>query len=172
MEEEAPNKRNQVAILIDHVFVLTPPPNATPPTPCVATSVSVSPGTASSPNPSTVRSCPRLSPDSSIATRKENASSPASMVNTPPWPYCPSLLRMLWSQIVATGSSCAGALGFTMLSAIWWLTNGGYCRITTVLLVQLAWVWSDNLLALLCDWIWEEEGWWIRRCCRCEHLLI
>jgi hypothetical protein len=74
--EEGPNKRNEVAILADHVLVLilrrfTPAPYAT-------TSVSIAPGTASSQNPSVVRSCPRLSPDSCMTPRKANATSPAS----------------------------------------------------------------------------------------------
>jgi hypothetical protein len=46
MEEEAPNKRNEVAILIDHV--LSSSSAASPPAPYAAASVFVDPGIASS----------------------------------------------------------------------------------------------------------------------------
>jgi hypothetical protein len=58
---------------------------ASPPAPCVAASVSVVPEIASSQDPSIVRSCPRFSLDSSTAVWNANATSPVSMVNTPPF---------------------------------------------------------------------------------------
>jgi hypothetical protein len=116
MEEETTNKRNGVDILVDDVLVLSS--TASPPAPCAAVSVCVAPGTASSLNLSTIRSCPSLSPDSCLATGKTNADSLAIPVNTPPFPSCPSLFRILSSHITVEASSSTGALGFAMLSAI------------------------------------------------------
>jgi hypothetical protein len=118
---------------------------------------------------STVRSCPILLPDSSIAPRKENATSPAPLVNIPPCSSYPSPSRMSLSHIAAAASSSAGVLGVATLSAIRWLTNDCYCRITSVLVARLTWVRSDSLLTLPYVWIWEDEGGWVHRC---EHLLI
>jgi hypothetical protein len=56
--------------------------------------VCVTPGTASSPNPSTVRSCPSLSPDSCMATGKANANLLVAPVNTLPFPSCPSPFKI------------------------------------------------------------------------------
>jgi hypothetical protein len=112
---------------------------ASPPAPCVAGSVFVASGIASSRDPSIVRRCPRFSPNSSTAARNANATSPVSMVNTPPCPSCPSPFRMSWSQNAPRASSSSGTLGFARLSAIQWLRNGCYCRVVTILVVQLAW---------------------------------
>jgi hypothetical protein len=56
--------------------------------------VCVTPGTTSSLNQSTIRSCPSLSPDSCMATRNANVDSLASPMKNPPFPSCPSLLRI------------------------------------------------------------------------------
>jgi hypothetical protein len=109
------------------------------PAPCATASVSAAPRTTSSQTPSTVRRCPRLLLDSSVAPRKANATSPASPVNTPPCPSCPSAFRMSSSQSAAAASFSAGVLGVAMLSAIQQLTNGCYCQITSVLVARLAW---------------------------------
>jgi hypothetical protein len=82
MEEEAPNKRNELAVLTDHVFILILQ-RLTARFLCSYKCACHS-WNSSSPNLSTVRSCPKLSPDSSIAAGKANATSPASTVNTPP----------------------------------------------------------------------------------------
>jgi hypothetical protein len=110
-----------------------------PPAPYAAVSVSVARGIASSRDLSIIRSYPRFSPDSSTATRNANATSLASMVNSPPCPSCPSPFRMSWSQIAPKASSSAGTLGFAMLSIIQWLRNYCYCRVATILVVQPAW---------------------------------
>jgi hypothetical protein len=60
-------------------------------------------------------------------------------VNTPPCPSCLSSYTMSLSQIVIAASTSAGVLGVTMFSAIWRLTNGCYCWITSILVVRLAW---------------------------------
>jgi hypothetical protein len=137
MEEEALNKRNKVAILSDHVLFLI--------LSCFTTrslcsyKCVVTLGMASSWDPSTIRSCPRFSPDSSTAAGNANTTSLVLMVNTPPFPSCHSPFRMSWSQITPGASSSSGNLGFAMLSAIRWLRNGCYCHVATILMVQLAW---------------------------------
>ena len=65
-----------------------------PPGPCAAASVSVAPIIVSSLTPITVRSFHRLSSASSMAAGgRAIATSPASLVNDPPCPSCPSPLK-------------------------------------------------------------------------------
>ena len=137
MEEEAPNKRNEVAILTDLVLVLILS-RLTVRSLCSCKCV-CHPVIASYRDPSNKRSCPKFSPDSSITARNANTTSPASMVNTPSYPSCPSPFRMSWSHIALEASSSIGTLGFAMLSAIQWQRNVCYYRVATILVVYLAW---------------------------------
>jgi len=93
MEEEPPNKRNEVAILRPCLGPYPLPPHH-PHLAYAAISVFVAPRTASSQDSSIVRSYPRLSLDSCMAPGKANADSPASPMNTPPFSSCPSPLRV------------------------------------------------------------------------------
>jgi hypothetical protein len=70
------------------------PPHLTARTLCSYKCVCVTPGTVSSLNPSIARSYPNLLLDSCMATGKANVDSPASPVNTPHFPSCPSLFRI------------------------------------------------------------------------------
>jgi hypothetical protein len=131
--EEAPNKRNEVAILTNHVLVLilgylTARSLYNCKCVCHSWNHLISESEYD-------KELPKIVTRFFYRSWKGKHNSPASLVNTPPCPSCSSPFRMSWSQIAATGSSSAGALGFTMLSATRWLTNGCYFRIATVLIL-------------------------------------
>jgi hypothetical protein len=114
---------------------------ASPHTPCSSTNVFVAPRIALS--STTIRCYPRLWLASSMTLRMAIETSPVSSVNIPTCPSCPSSLTIWLSQIAATGSSYAGALGLlldtTMSSVIQQPRCLRYYHLASISFVRLAW---------------------------------
>ena len=116
---------------------------ASPPAPCSTTNVSVAPRTASSQSTTTIRCCSRFWLASSMTPTKAIDTTPASLVNTPTCPSCPSPWSMLLSQISTMASSYAGAKGLmdytAMLPIIQQPRSSRNYHLVSILLVRLDW---------------------------------